>query len=296
MSTAGDNKKLNELKAKQDELKAAVKEGKSGISTGLTKIAEAKSKLDSFKTEIPEIPSIQGELEKLSSASDATSLADTIASIKSEYGSAIPDFDSSISDLGLDSFPPTVDMDKLQEKIPNVKKVNGELKEVAKESKPAEEAPAAPSKDNNTVVQEEIKPDTYELNKKVFGEAYHLAVGTISRKANKLFSRKKPCQEVFDYTWPELVRELANKGGLSFDKQARLDYTEEDLKRYQDKVVSRRNPKNWNFQTEGQIWQKEYDQLVSMAKEKGHVYKDAGSFIDAAKESIDRRKKKLGIT
>ena len=297
MSTAGDSAKLNKLKEKNEELKSLVKDGKSQLGSMESKVAEAKAELDGFKDQIPEIPSVTGKLEALKDAISGSALVTMIAEIKNDFGSAIANFDSLISELNLDSFPPQIDTSKLFEKFPNVEiKADGAVVEEPKESKPAEDAPPAETEANNTTESVKIEIDKEETNKLLAQAAYRKATGAVAKVANQLDLRRKKRQIIYDFTWPELWVELAEKGGSTFDEEKRFDYTQEELKVLQEKYSTQFKVVAWDYKSEGQVWEREYNAIRDAAKaDPGpNIYKESDDFATAAAEAVARRKKKLG--
>ena len=99
MSLCGNNKALDDLKAKQGELDGLLQSGKDALGDMEAKLNDMKADLESFKPELPEIDSLQNKLNELLNTTDPLGLIALEAEIKEKFGSAVPDLDSTIANL-----------------------------------------------------------------------------------------------------------------------------------------------------------------------------------------------------
>jgi len=294
--SCSENSLLKGIKDKQAQLDSLLEGGKAQLASMSSKLNELKVDLDSFKPELPNIGGLQKELLGLAALTTPEGLAAKIAELNEKYGANVPNLSALISGLGLDSFPPSINISNICDQIPNVEeKPDGTIKEEPKESKTAEEKPPEPTPEKKTAPVEPIDLDKYELNKDLLKRVYsiskeNLGIGPITR----VFSRKKDNQTLYDLTVPELIAELAEAGGSTFDDYKIYDYTYADLQKEREKFLKKKNAEGkWDFATEGRIFAKEYDLAKAYAASVGNPLQFAESFNIAATQSVERRKEKL---
>jgi len=294
--SCSENSLLKGIKDKQAQLDSLLEGGKAQLSSMTSKLNELKADLESFKPELPNIGGLQQELLGLAALTTPEGLAAKIAELNEKYGAKVPNLSSLISGLGLDSFPPSISISDICDQIPNVEeKPDGTIKEEPEESKPAEEKPPEPTPEKKTAPVEPIDLDKYELNKDLLKASYeiskeNLGIGPITR----VFLRKKNNQKLLDLTWPELIAEIAETGGSTFDETKIFDYTYDDLQKRRENFLKKKNAEGkWDFVTEGRVFAKEYNLAKAYAASVGNPMANAESFTIAAQQWVERRKEKL---
>ena len=292
--SCSENSLLKGIKDKQKELDTLLEQGKDGLAAMSSKLNELKADLESFKPELPNINGLQNELLGLASLTSPAALAAKIAELNGKFGASVPDLSSLVSGLGLDSFPPSINISSICDQVPNVEeKPDGTIKEEPKESKPAEEKPPEPTPEKKTAPVEPIDLDKYELNKDLLNRVYSISKDVLAIQlggSKKVFRRKKDNQTIFDFTVPELFAELAEAGGSTFDEYKRYDYTYDDLKTRRTNFLKQKNAEGkWDFTAEGRIFAREWDLAKAYAASIGSNFQFAESFNIAAKQAVDRR-------
>ena len=292
--SCSENSLLKGIKDKQKELDTLLEQGKDGLAAMSSKLNELKADLESFKPELPNINGLQNELLGLASLTSPAALAAKIAELNGKFGASVPNLSSLVSGLGLDSFPPSINISSICDQVPNVEeKPDGTIKEEPKESKPAEEKPPEPTPEKKTAPVEPIDLDKYELNKDLLNRVYSISKDVLAIQlggSKKVFRRKKDNQTIFDFTVPELFAELAEAGGSTFDEYKRYDYTYDDLKTRRTNFLKQKNAEGkWDFTAEGRIFAREWDLAKAHAKTYGSPLQFAESFNIAAKQAVDRR-------
>ena len=292
--SCSENSLLKGIKDKQKELDTLLEQGKDGLSAMSSKLNELKADLESFKPELPNINGLQNELLGLASLTSPAALAAKIAELNGKFGASVPNLSSLVSGLGLDSFPPSINISSICDQVPNVEeKPDGTIKEEPKESKPAEEKPPEPTPEKKTAPVEPIDLDKYELNKDLLNRVYSISKDVLAIQlggSKKVFRRKKDNQTIFDFTVPELFAELAEAGGSTFDEYKRYDYTYDDLKTRRTNFLKQKNAEGkWDFTAEGRIFAREWDLAKAYAASIGSNFQFAESFNIAAKQAVDRR-------
>ena len=91
MSLCGNNKALDDLKAKQGELDGLLQGGKDALGDMESKLNEMKADLESFKPELPQVDSLQDKLSELTGLTNTLDKAASIAEIEEKFGAAVPD-------------------------------------------------------------------------------------------------------------------------------------------------------------------------------------------------------------
>ena len=292
--SCSENSLLKGIKDKQKELDTLLEQGKDGLAAMSSKLNELKADLESFKPELPNINGLQNELLGLASLTSPAALAAKIAELNGKFGASVPNLSSLVSGLGLDSFPPSINISSICDQVPNVEeKPDGTIKEEPKESKPAEEKPPEPTPEKKTAPVEPIDLDKYELNKDLLNRVYSISKEVLAIQlggSKKVFRRKKDNQTIFDFTVPELFAELAEAGGSTFDEYKRYDYTYDDLKTRRTNFLKQKNAEGkWDFTAEGRIFAREWDLAKAYAASIGSNFQFAESFNIAAKQAVDRR-------
>lgn len=280
MSICGNNKALDDLKAKQGELDGLLQGGKDQLSAMEAKLNAMKVDLASYKPKLPEVESLQDKLNELLNTKDPFQLVKLEAEIKEKFGSAVPDLGDTIANLYSGGDVCTL--------VPNVEaSADGTVKEQPTEPKVPEEPPAAPEP---TPV---IEKDLEELNKKLLSRSFNNNLKYIASRASKIFtgfgSRKKNLK-FYDSTWEEQWVELIEAAGGDYNTYRKKSRTLEELRGAQDKLKKKFPKSSWDFQKEGQILKETYD-LVKEANP--HLYANAQDFNTAAAEFLVRRKAKL---
>lgn len=296
--SCSENSLLKGIKDKQAQLDSLLEGGKAQLASMSSKLNELKADLESFKPELPNIGGLQKELLGLAALTTPEGLAAKIAELNEKYGAKVPNLSSLISSLGLDSFPPSISISDICDQIPNVEeKPDGTIKEEPKESKPAEEKPPEPTPEKKTAPVEPIDLDKYELNKDLLNRTHSIAKELLAIQlggSKKVFVRKKNNQTLYDLTVPELVAELAETGGSTFDDFKIYDYTYADLQKRREKFLKKKNAEGkWDFVAEGRIFAREYDLAKAYSASVGNPLANAESFSIAATQSVERRKEKL---
>ena len=92
MSLCGNNKALDDLKAKQAELDSLLAGGKDQLGAMESKLNAMKADLESFKPEIPQIESLQDKLSEATGLTDPFNKAQSIAEIKEKFGEIVRNF------------------------------------------------------------------------------------------------------------------------------------------------------------------------------------------------------------
>lgn len=139
----GKNTQIEGIKDLQDQIAQASKGGKDALAELESALGSLQGEIEGFVSQVDEkLSSLQEDIAAaIGDISSPTAFTQAIAEIKKKYGEAVDDFDKLLSDLGLTSFPPTLDLAALCEKIPNIKAdADGNTKEVAATSK----VPSAP--------------------------------------------------------------------------------------------------------------------------------------------------------
>jgi len=191
--SCGVNTDIDAVKDLKAELNAAMAGGKAQLDLIKSKIASMETSLNSFKPEIPVVKNLQLELGKLSSLSNPLSLATKIAELKADFGSSLPDFDSLLGNLGLTSFPPSINLDSICTAIPNLELPPGESTPVEqpKESKiPKAVAPVEPVKEESKLPQESMA--RFYVDK-----AIKDTFGAIYKKTKRAYKKNEEYKLVF---------------------------------------------------------------------------------------------------
>jgi len=280
MSICGNNKALDDLKAKQGELDGLLQGGKDQLSAMEAKLNAMKVDLASYKPKLPQVDSLQDKLNELLNTKDPFQLVKLEAEIKEKFGSAVPDLGDTIANLYSGGDVCTL--------VPNIEaSADGTVKEQPTEPKVPEEPPAAPEP---TPV---IEKDLEELNKKLLRRSFNNNLKYLQSRAGKIFkgfgSRKKN-QKFYDSTWEEQWIELIEAAGGDYNTYRIKSRTKEELRAAQTELKKKFPKSNWDFQKEGQILKETYD-LVKEANP--HLYANAQDFNTAASEWLTRRKVKL---
>ena len=299
MSLCGNNKALDNLKAKQAELDSLLAGGKDQLSAMESKLNAMKADLESFKPEIPEIESLQDKISKATGLTNPFDKAQSIAEIKEKFGASVPTLEGLLEGLGLNAdflnMTPAELLAQVETQaeadicalIPNVEaSPDGTVKEQPAEPKVPEEPPVAPEP---TPV---IEKDLEELNKKLLTNAYrnslkYMAAGPKAGAIFKGFGSKRKNKKFYDSTWEELWIEVVEAGGGDHNELRKHSRTKEELRLAQKSLSSKYPDANWDFLKEGQICKETYN-LVKDANP--HLYADAQDFNTACSEYVVRRK------
>ncbi len=134
MSLCGNNKALDDLKAKQGELDGLLQSGKGALDDMKAKLNGMKADLESFKPELPQVDSLQSMLSDLTGLTNPFDKAASIAELKAKFGAAL-DMDKLLGDLGLDD-PFSFEKPDICALVPNVEaSADGTVKEQPTEPK-----------------------------------------------------------------------------------------------------------------------------------------------------------------
>ena len=279
----GNNANLDNIKNKTAELDSLLEGGKDALSSASSKLSELTAELNSFKPELPEIPSLPKDLIALANINNPLELLNKISTIKNSYGAAVPDLGGLLSKLGLDSFPPSVNVSAICDEVPNVEiKTDGTVKEEPKESKPAEVVPPEPKKEENTAPVEPVSKDIYEYNKIVLEKAYRLTRGHASFVTSQNFRRSR-AEVVFGYVNREILADLYIDGGATYDEFS----SEGRLQEYRDAYKKIRYAKNFDAQQFNGIIKTKFNEVKNAQGVPPEV-----DYTQAAQEYVARKRAK----
>jgi len=289
----GNNANLDSIKDKTKELDSLLEGGKDALSSASSKLSELTDSLNSFKPELPEIPSLPKDLIALASINNPLELLNKISTIKNSYGDAVPDIGGLLSKLGLDSFPPSINVSAICDEVPNVEiKPDGSVKEEPKESKPAEAVPPEPKKEENTAPVEPVDKDVYEYNKATLESAYKLAKKELLRETNNNFgsfvgNSTKASDEIFRLTTVEMVNGLYTEGGATYNSIK----GEDKLEQYRALQTKNKKAKKagYDFTSYNSLIKTKFDVLQTYDS---FFHQDA-DYTTAAQDAVARAKAKL---
>ena len=188
------NKTVTDIRAKQAEIEGMVAAGKDKLSDASAKLTELKTSMESLIPTLPVIPSIQGELSKLDSL-DTAGLLSKVSSLITKFSSAVPGLSDLMGSMGLSSFPPTIDISAITEKIPNVEEIDGKLVTQPAESLVAEDAPAAP------VEKVAVEIDYEELSIELLKRSNSWARGLLWAHERATWPESKSNRYAIKYIW-----------------------------------------------------------------------------------------------
>jgi hypothetical protein len=293
MSLCADNQTLTDIKDKQKELNNILEAGKEQLAAMQSKMNELKGKLESFKPEIPEIDGIQKDLLSLTSITTPEQLTSKLTELNNKYGTNFPA--DKISELGLDSFPPTINKSAICDQIPNLEiKPDGTVKEEPKESKPAEEKPPEPTPEKKTAPVAPVELDKYELNKDFITISLKSAIYRMQVEVSKTLRGKKNKrnrQKLVNLTLPEAYVEIVEAGGGDIDELKVFDYTLANLRERQAAFKSKHKElSSWDYIKEGQRVKERYDETKSTTETN---FRFVDSFTIASTQKVERVRKKL---
>lgn len=289
----GNNANLDNIKNKTAELDSLLEGGKDALSSASSKLSELTAELNSFKPELPEIPSLPKDLIALANINNPLELLNKISTIKNSYGAAVPDLGGLLSKLGLDSFPPSVNISAICDEVPNVEiKPDGSVKEEPKESKPAEVVPPEPKKEENTAPVALVEKDVYEYNKKTLESAYRLAKSEALREITNKFGgffggATKASDEIYKLTTVEMVNSIYNEGGAIYN-----DIKGEGmLEDYRQLMAQNKkaNKAGYDFTSYNSLIKTKFDLLQTYNK----FFHEDADYTQAATDAVARSKAKL---
>ncbi len=188
------NEKITAIKEKNAELSANAAAGKAELASATSKLTELKTSMESLIPTLPVIPSIQGELSKLDSL-DTAGLLSKVSSLITKFSSAVPGLSDLMGSMGLSSFPPTIDISAITEKIPNVEEIDGKLVTQPAESLVAEDAPAAP------VEKVAVEIDYEELSIELLKRSNSWARGLLWAHERATWPESKSNRYAIKYIW-----------------------------------------------------------------------------------------------
>ena len=281
MSLCGNNKALDDLKAKQGELDGLLQSGKDALGDMEAKLNDMKADLESFKPELPQVDSLQDKLNELLNTTDPLGLIALQAEIKEKFGSAVPDLDSTIANLHSGG-----DVCSL---VPNVEaSADGTVKEQPTEPKVPEEPPKA----EEPVA---LSPSDLEYgNKRVLQRALKRAAGTYKNLINmqigpRFSNSKKKAIEIMSIIYPEFHKTIAENNGTTFDELKYFDYTEAEWQTKKAKILQK-YPDAEPY-TGGTY--------INMVRERFDRYLDDGivtTFDEACAQAVARQQAKIANT
>ena len=291
----GNNANLDNIKNKTAELDSLLEGGKDALSSASSKLSELTAELNSFKPELPEIPSLPKDLIALANINNPLELLNKISTIKNSYGAAVPDLGGLLSKLGLDSFPPSVNVSAICDEVPNVEiKPDGTVKEEPKESKPAEVVPPEPKKEENTAPVEPVSKDAYEYNKYTIEDAYSLAKGEALRQITKDFGgffggATKASDDIYFLTTVEMTNSIYIEGGGTYDEIK----GEGKLQEYRDLQAQNKKAKKagYDFKSYNSLVKTKFDMLRE--KYPTIYFPEETNYTQAATDVVARGKAKL---
>lgn len=223
--SCGVNTDIDAVKDLKAELNTAMAGGKDQLALIKSKIASMEVSLNSFKPEIPVVKNLQLELGKLSSLSNPLSLTTKIAELKADFGSSLPDFDSLLSNLGLTSFPPSINLDSICTAVPNLELPPGESTPVEqpKESKiPKAVAPPEPVKEESKLPQESMA--RFYVDK-----AIKDTLGVIYKKTKRAYKKNEEYKVVFTLIRHLTQIDVAMGMGLTIEQYAEAYTVMDDI-------------------------------------------------------------------
>ena len=188
------NEKITAIKEKNAELSANAAAGKAELASATSKLTELKTSMESLIPTLPVIPSIQGELSNLGSL-DTAGLLSKVSSLITKFSSAVPGLSDLMGSMGLSSFPPTIDISAITEKIPNVEEIDGKLVTQPAESLVAEDAPAAP------VEKVPVEIDYEELSIELLKRSNSWARGLLWAHERASWPERKSNRYAIKYIW-----------------------------------------------------------------------------------------------
>jgi hypothetical protein len=188
------NEKITAIKEKNAELSANAAAGKAELASATSKLTELKTSMESLIPTLPVIPSIQGELSNLGSL-DTAGLLSKVSSLITKFSSAVPGLSDLMGSMGLSSFPPTIDISAITEKIPNVEEIDGKLVTQPAESLVAEDAPAAP------VEKVAVEIDYEELSIELLKRSNSWARGLLWAHERATWPESKSNRYAIKYIW-----------------------------------------------------------------------------------------------
>ena len=236
MSLCGNNKALDDLKAKQLELDGLLGGGKDLLGDMEAKLNAMKADLESFKPELPQIDSLQDMLSDLTGLTNPLDKAASIAELKLKFGAAL-DIDALLAQLGLDD-PFSFEKPDICALVPNVEaSADGTVKEQPTEPKVPEEPPVA---------EEPVALSPSDLengNKHVLKRALRLSYGThknlIHLQIGPIIGSKKKAIEIMSIIYPEFHKSIAESNGTTFDELKYFDYTEAEWQNKKARVLQK---------------------------------------------------------
>lgn len=301
--SCGNNKALDDLKAKQAELDGLLAGGKDQLSAMQSKLTAMKADLDTFKPTLPAIESLQSKINELSGTDNPIDVTSKIAELKAKFEGAVPDLDSILGNLGLDEeslvaklgLPAGTTSDSLITSakadicalVPNFEvKDDGTVKEEPSEPKVPEEPPVAPEP---TPV---IVKDVYELNRTLLSQSLrnsvkYIASGSEVGNVFSGFGSKKKNQLFYNSTWEELFVEVIEAAGGDYNTYKKHSRTKEELRLAQKTLSAKYPDATWDFIKKGQICRETYGILV---KANPKIYGDALDFTTSCNEYLARQK------
>tara|TARA_B110000259_G_C13980805_1_gene388556 strand:+ start:390 stop:1313 length:924 start_codon:yes stop_codon:yes gene_type:complete len=301
--SCGNNKALDDLKAKQAELDGLLAGGKDQLAAMQSKLTAMKADLDTFKPTLPAVESLQDKINELAGTTNPIDVTSKIAELKAKFGAAVPELDSILGNLGLDEtslvaklgLPAGTTSDSLITSaksdicalVPNMElKDDGTVKEEPSEPKVPEEPPVAPEL---TAV---IVKDIEELNTKLLSQSMRNSRKSIQSSTKFAFSRfisKKKNKLFYDSTFEEVFVEVIEAAGEDYNTYKSHSRTKEEL-RLAQKILSSKYPDaTWDFIKEGQICQKTYN----LVKANNSKFSQASDFTTSCNQYLVRRKASL---
>jgi hypothetical protein len=109
MAKCGENDLLNEANDLKGSMKDLMAQGQGALDGLQSKLGELESKLGEFKPELQEFPKLQDLINDLQNSETGTAFSEKYAEIKEKFGEAWDDMDAKLEEMGLGSFPPTLD-------------------------------------------------------------------------------------------------------------------------------------------------------------------------------------------
>ena len=299
--SCGNNKALDDLKAKQAELDGLLAGGKDQLAAMQSKLTAMKADLDTFKPTLPAVESLQDKINELAGTTNPIDVTSKIAELKAKFGAAVPELDSILGNLGLDEtslvaklgLPAGTTSDSLITSaksdicalVPNMElKDDGTVKEEPSEPKVPEEPPVAPEL---TAV---IVKDLEELNRKLLSQSMRDGRKSIQSSTKFAFSRfisKKKNKLFYDSTWEELFVEVIEAAGGDYNTYKKHSRTKEELRLAQKTLSAKYPDATWDFIKKGQICRETYGILV---KANPKIYGDALDFTTSCNEYLARQK------
>ena len=107
--SCGNNPLLDAAKGLKDSMKGLMEAGEGALGDLQSKLSELESKIGEFVPELPDNPKLQDLVDALRNSTTAEEFAENYREINEKFGEAWDDMNEKLEEMGLGSFPPTLD-------------------------------------------------------------------------------------------------------------------------------------------------------------------------------------------